>query len=70
MVLFKLIKKLFVTINPKKTCKLEFVDHLWLPFLDQSQSVVFEIIYFHMYIILVTECKLIMCPNDIIIFNE
>ena len=30
--------KLFVTLNPKYTCKLEFSDHLWPPFLGQPQS--------------------------------
>ena len=29
------IKKLFVTVNPRNVCKMEFSDHLWLPFLDQ-----------------------------------
>ena len=31
-------KKLSVTVQPKKSCKLKFVDHLWIPFLDQPQS--------------------------------
>ena len=40
-------KQIFVTVNPKNTCKFEFADHLWLPFIDQTQSdvVVFAIIY-------------------------
>ena len=48
-------QKLFATINPKNACKLEFSDHLWLPFLDQPQSdvKVFAIITFHIYNILV-----------------
>ena len=41
----------------KGACKLEFADHLWLPFLDQPQSdiVVFAIINFQIYNILVTK---------------
>ena len=31
-------KKFTVTVQPKNACKLEFVDHLWLPFIDQTQS--------------------------------
>ena len=31
-------KKFTVKVQPKNTCKLEFVDHLWLPFLGQPQS--------------------------------
>ena len=30
--------KLFVTVQPKNACKLEFSDHLWIPFIDQPQS--------------------------------
>ena len=42
-------KKFTVTVQPKNACKLEFLDHLWLPFLDQPQSdiVFFLIITFH-----------------------
>ena len=45
-------KHLFVTVNTRSACKLEFSDHLWLPFIDQPQSdvVVFAMIYFHIYI--------------------
>ena len=28
-------KNCFVTVQPKNACKLEFVDHLWIPFIDQ-----------------------------------
>ena len=44
-------KKFYVTVQPKNVCKLEFADHLWLPFLDQIQSgiVVFSIINFYIY---------------------
>ena len=32
------INKLFtVTVQPKNACRLDVVDHLWLPFLDQPQ---------------------------------
>ena len=52
---FQTNKKLFVTVNPKHPCKLEFSDHLWLPFLDKPQSdvVVFAIICFQIYKMLV-----------------
>ena len=45
-------KHLFVTVNPRSACKLEFSDHLWLPFIDQPQSyvVVCAMIYFHIYV--------------------
>ena len=48
-------KKLFVTVQPKNACKLEFSDHLWIPFIDQPQSeiVVFAMITFNIYNILV-----------------
>ena len=36
-------KKVSVTVQPKNSCKLEFADHLWLPFIDQPQS---EIVVF------------------------
>ena len=40
-------KKLFVTVNPKCSCKLEFTDHIWLRYLDQPQwyVLVFEIFF-------------------------
>ena len=31
-------KKFTFTVQPKNACKLEFVDHLWLHFLDQPKS--------------------------------
>ena len=31
-------KKFSLIVQPKHACKLEFVDHLWIPFLDQPQS--------------------------------
>ena len=48
-------KKLFVTNQLKDACKLEFADHLWLPFLDQSQSdiLVSAIITFQIYNVIV-----------------
>ena len=30
-------KKLLVKVQPKKACKLEFADHLWLQLPDQYQ---------------------------------
>ena len=48
-------KNLAVTVQPKNACRLEFVDHLWLTSLDQTQYyiVVFAIITFQIYNILV-----------------
>ena len=65
-------KKFTVTVQPKKAYKLEFVDHLWLSFLDQPQSdiVVFTIITFQIYNILVLKWKHLIYPIDIITFNE
>ena len=47
--------KFTVTVQPNNSCRLEFVDHLWLPFIDQTQSdiVVFAVINFQIYNILV-----------------
>ena len=44
-------RKFSVTIQPRNTCKLKFVDHLWLQFLDHPQSdiVVFVVINFQIY---------------------
>ena len=69
---FQTNKKLFDMVNPKSACKLEFADHLWIPFLDQPQSDVvdFAILYFHIHIMLVTEWKHGIGPNYIITFNE
>ena len=65
-------KKLFVTNQLKDACKLEFADHLWLPFFDQPQSdiLVFAIITFKIYNILVTKWKNGIYPNDMIKFNK
>ena len=30
--------EIFVIVQPKNACILEFADHLWLPFIDQHQS--------------------------------
>ena len=61
-------KSVFVTIQFKNAYKLEFSDHLWLPFLDQTQSgiVVFEIFTSQIYNILVHEWKHGIGHNDII----
>ena len=60
-------KKLLNTVQPKNTCKLEFADHLWLPFLDQLQSdiVVFATITFQVYNILAKKWKHGIGPNYI-----
>ena len=54
---FQTNKKLFVTVHPKITCKLELADHLWLPFIDQPwlDVVVFAINNFQIYNILGTK---------------
>ena len=50
-------KKFTITVQPKNACKLEFIDHSWLTFIDQPQSyiVVFAIINFQIYNILVSK---------------
>ena len=69
-----IIKKLkvSVTVQPKNACKLEFADHLWMPFLDQPQFdiIVIEIITFKIYKILVKKWKHEIDPGYIIKFNE
>ena len=47
------------------------MDHLWIPFLDKTQSdiIVSAIIKFHIYKILVTNWKHGTGANDIIPFN-
>ena len=52
----------------QNVCKIEFSNHLWLQFLDQTQSyvVVFTVIYSDIYKILVTEWKYGISTNDII----
>ena len=70
--IYQINKKFFVIVRPTNACKLQFVDHLWLPFLYQPQSdiVVYEMITFHIYKILVTKWKHGIVPNDVIKFNE
>ena len=65
-------KKLFVTVQPKPVCKLEFSDNLWMTFIDKPQlcMVVLEIITFRVYTILVHKWKHVIVPNDILSFNE
>ena len=65
-------KKFTVTVQPKNACKLEFLDHFWLPFLDQPQYdiLVFAITTFQIYNILVSKWKHGVGPIDIITFNE
>ena len=69
--IFQTNKKLFVTVNPRNACKLEFNYHLWIPFIDQPQSYVvfFAIIYFQIYKNIVTEWKHGISKNSIIKFN-
>ena len=66
------MKKFTVIVQPKHSCKLEFVDHLWLPFLDQPQSyiVVLEVITFKIYNSLVSKWKHGIGTIDIITFND
>ena len=65
-------KKLTVIVQPKNACKLEFLYHFWLPFLDQPQYdiVVCAITIFQIYNILVSKWKHGVGPIDIITFNE
>ena len=71
-VIFQTNQKLFATINPKNACKLEFSDHLWLPFLHQPQSdvVIFLVITSYIYKNVIIEWKHGIGTNDIITFNE
>ena len=61
-----------MTVHPKNACKLEFADHLWLPFINQPQSdvVFYARITFHIYNILVIKWKHGIFSNDIITFNK
>ena len=65
-------KKFTVTVQPKNAIKLEFVDYLQLPFIDQPQSeiVVSAVINFQMYNIIVSKWKHGIGPIDIIKFND
>ena len=57
--------------NKKNVCKLEFVDHLWLPFIDQPQSHIldFVVITFQICNIIVSKWKHGIGPIDIITLN-
>ena len=65
-------KRFTVTVQPNNACRSEFIDHLWLPFLDQPQFeiVVFAIITFQIYHIIVSKWKHGIGPIDIVTFNE
>ena len=65
-------KKFSDTVQPKNACKLEFSDHLWIPFLDQLQSdiVVIARINFQIYNILASKWKHGIGHIDIIIFKK
>ena len=58
--------------STKNAGKLEFIDNLWLPFLDQPQSgiVVFPRINFQIYNILVSKWKHGIGNIEIITFND
>ena len=64
--------KVYCYSSTKNACRLEFVDHLWLPFLDQTQSdiVVFGIINFQIYNIIVSKRKHGIGHIYMITFNE
>ena len=70
--IYRMNKTFFVTVQPKNARKLEFSDHLWIPFLDQPQSdiVFFVIITFQSYNILVHKQKHRLGPDDITSLNE
>ena len=65
-------KKFTVIDQQKNASNLEFVDHLWLPFLDQPQSdiVFFARIPLYIYKILLSKFKHGIGTIDIITFNE
>ena len=60
-----------MVIYSKNACKLEFTDHLWLPFLYQLKvrCCIFEIINFQIYKIHI-KWKYMVGPNDKMTFNE
>ena len=59
-------------VNPRNAYKLEFADHIWLPFLDHPQSdvVVFALISSCIYKFLLTEWKHGIVHDDMISFSE
>ena len=64
--------EIFVIVQPKNACILEFADHLWLPFIDQHQSdiAVFARNTVQIYNNIVTKWKHGIVPNDILTFND
>ena len=71
LIFTKEIKSSMLWFN-QKLCRLEFADHLRLPFLDQPQYdiLVFAMITFQIYHILVSKWKHGIFHIDIITFNE
>ena len=65
-------ENLTVIVQQQNACKLEFADHLWLPFIEQPQFdiIVFAIINFKIYHILVSKCKHGINHIYIITFND
>ena len=65
-------KNFTVIVHPQNSCRLEFADHLWIPFLDQPQYdiVVFAIFTFQIYKIIVSKWKHGIGYIGIITFNE
>ena len=70
--IFQNNKRLFIAVNPINACNLGFSDHLYLPFIDPTQSdvVFFAIIYICTYINHFTTWKHGISTNYIIVFNE
>ena len=70
--IYQTSEKLFVRVQPKNACKLEFSDNLWLPFLDQPQSEILgtAMIYFHINNILVHKWNHGIVSNDTLSLNE
>ena len=50
-------KNMFMTVNHRNECKMEFSDNLWLQFIDKPQPnvVIFSIIYSDLYKNIVTK---------------
>ena len=60
-----------MTVHPKISYKVEFYDHLWLPFINQPQTekVIITLISFDIYTFMVIKWNNGISENDKIRFN-
>ena len=70
-ILYKIEKKVFVTVHPRNSYRVEFSDYLLIQFIYQPQSAVFifDMIYFDMYKYPVTERKHVLSIHEIVTFK-